>query len=109
MTAADIQAIRDALAACQHKGAWLHRAKSNGLFTPPPEGTQYTYGTHLTQLGDDAEGSEDGEVIDFIVACHPERIARLLAALEDAQRSAAKWERYANHCEDLISAMKDAP
>ena len=41
--------------------------------------------------------------------CHPERIARLLDALDQARAEAARLERYATHCESMISAMKESP
>lgn len=86
----DTDKLRAALAACPHKGPWLHRAKSNGLFTPPPEGTQYSFGQYLTTLGDDE--AADCEIIDYIIAASPDRIARLLDRLEAAERDAARWQ-----------------
>lgn len=94
MTESDIAAIRDALAAdgLTH-GEWVACGPSFG--DPMPR-----YLNGVVRL-DDADGcdlvalaptgGEYGADMTYIAACNPERIARLLDALESAQKDAELW------------------
>ena len=95
MTDTDIAVIRDALAAGPTPGEW-QRSDAAPFFLIDAPGRPA-----MIEI-------ESGEDADFIAACNPERIARLLDELETLRIQAAKLERYATHCESLISAMKEA-
>lgn len=105
MTAADIQAIRDALAAGPTPGPWewmdncslwgaetgaVHAGKTcEEVGHSPTECGPAILGIACEALCNDGEDWQPNEAnAAYIAACHPERIARLLAALEDAQSQA---------------------
>jgi len=109
----DIKAIRDALAAegLTH-GEWVACGPSFG--DPPPRFLDEVISP------DDADGGElvacappglvnEGNAtadMAYIAACHPERMARLLDALESAQAAlAAERERAAQLAEKLQDAL----
>ena len=91
MTESDIAAIRDALAAGPTSGPWSFTDKAgNGIATVAcveAFAIGHDYGSPGMACYDfHAKGSVDAA---YIAACHPERIARLLDALESAQKDAA--------------------
>ena len=113
----DIKAIRDALAAGPTPGPW--NAVSRGEFWHETEGDVRKTDTTAI-IEDDIVGAEFVQPIghnettrgqvwlrdaQYIAACHPERIARLLDALEQAQSAlAAERERAAQ----LDAKLQDA-
>jgi len=118
----DIKAIRDALAAGPVAGPW-QGATYRDHDGPPecddyavqatPSATPRAWETLLTMDWSDApprgnrfSRAEAAVTRDYIAACHPERIARLLDALEQAQAAlAAERERAAQLAEKLQDAQ----
>jgi hypothetical protein len=103
----DIKALRDALAAGPTPGPW--RAETYQDHDGPPECDDYAvqatpsttpraWETLLTMDWSDApprgnrfSRAEAAATRDYIAACSPDRIARLLDALEAATRDAARY------------------
>ena len=100
----DIKAIRDALAAGPTPGPWtwwtscsFRRLSSD---TTRKDGDVLHAAVHRDGVGD-VVGTEATK--DYIAACHPERIARLLDALEQAQSRLALLERDANRTQNTAA------
>lgn len=116
----DIKAIRDALQAGPTPGPW--HAVNRAAYWHEEEGDVRT-----TDL-EDVVGAEfvapignvettRGQVwlrdAQYIAACHPDRIARLLDALELAQKDAERWRglyrRAVNEANGLTNYVDDRP
>jgi hypothetical protein len=84
-------------------GPWLYHAKSNHLYTSPPAGTAYTYGTCIVRLGDDEDTLKQGATIEYITAASPDVVLQLIAVAR-----AAKYVAYSNGFDAALPDKKDA-
>ena len=118
MTESDIAAIRDALAAdgLTH-GEWVACGPSFGDPRPRylnevirPDDADGGDTVACAMEGIEADGSAD---MAYIAACHPDRIARLLDALDSAQKDAERWRglyrRAVNEANGLTNYVEDRP
>ena len=97
-TAPDVAAIRAALAQGPTPGKWAFSDKNpNGIATVACC-EHIVIGPDFGEPGNACYGNHSTAEVDaaYIAACHPERIARLLDALEAATRDAQRyrWLKY---------------
>lgn len=107
----DIKAIRDALAAGPKPGAWapgntdpLLFGVRHGCGTEP---IGFVYGPARAEASD--YGRQCLATAAYIAACHPERIARLLDALEAATRDAERLDWLTRNRLKEIPPGRDGP
>lgn len=87
----DVKVIRDALAAGVTVGEWkVLDGRRVSVTLQTTEGCGFD--SHCVALTHDSMGRLNAEAhAAYIAACSPDRIARLLARLEEAERDAARY------------------
>jgi hypothetical protein len=86
-TAPDVAAIRAALAQGPTPGPWKHKRHADVMVG----GLRLCHVNAAAKLGIGADVERGDVNAAYIAACHPERIARLLDALEAATKDAELW------------------
>lgn len=61
-------------------GPWLFRAKDEGVYTKPPAGTLYTYGTWIFGFRDDCAPSDADLALVISAPCLKEALQKMLDA-----------------------------
>lgn len=105
----DIAALRDALAAGPTPGPWAALPEEDGVkyvrIRGTRLGTTYKIANAMLPAYENPPAfalKESRANAALIAACHPERIARLLDALEAAQRRLELLERDANRTQNTV-------